>query len=129
MDDIFRALRQAVNAAVHDPVVGIVNDRIRVLNGLQIYFIRFSIQRKAHLVIAGKDRINLYVRPGGDDPFHPLAIYSTNHFAIIIGDQKGIVAPKVVSSNDGRSNPHDAPIWFRFQEQERPYIPAIISYS
>ena len=79
-----------MNAAVHSPVVGIVNDR-RAVNGFQIYFIRFSIQCNGHLVIAGIDCINIYVRPGGDDPFHRLAIYSTDYFAIIIGDRKGIV--------------------------------------
>ncbi len=89
MGAIFRSLRQTVNAAVYNPVVGIVNDR-RAVNGFQIYFIRFSIQRNGHLVITGLDSINIYVRPGGDDPFHPLAIY-TIHAAIIRGDHKGIV--------------------------------------
>ena len=90
IDDIFRSLRQAVNAAVYNPVVGIVNDR-RAVNGFQIYFIRFSIQRNAHLVITGLDSFNIYVRPGGDDPFHRLAIDSIYYFAILIGDLKGIV--------------------------------------
>ena len=90
MDAIFRSLRQAVNAAVYNPVVGIVNDR-RAVNGFQIYFIRFSIQRNAHLVITGLDSFNIYVRPGGDDPFHRLAIDSIYYFAILIGDLKGIV--------------------------------------
>ena len=85
-----RSLRQAVNAAVHDPVVGIVNDCLRVVNGFQIYFIRFSIQCNGHLVVAGIDCINTYVRPGGDDPFHPLAIGYVRFVAIRIGDRKGI---------------------------------------
>ena len=42
------------------------------------------------LDITGLDSINIYIRPGGDDPFHPLAIY-TIHAAIIRGDHKGIV--------------------------------------
>ena len=88
--------RQAFDVAIHNAVRIIINDNLRVRSGLQICYIRFDtmrygFKRNVHLVITGLDICNIYVRPGGDGPFHRLAIYSTDHFAIIIGDRKGIV--------------------------------------